>query len=242
MDKKDINIRFIEAVNYIVSRGLASNKAEVAKTLDISAPKLSEILNYRMNIGTDIAALLCSIYPISTSWLLTGQGEMLRTATDKDKPSNSIPMYEDVASIGGVNTISASLDGVMPSSKYIDAGDWFKGASAAIRHYGDSMREYPSGSIIVIKEVMDMSQIVWGRNYCIETDDFRITKKLQRGSSSSSITAYSTNTDTYPDGHLIHEPLTIDLNKIRRLFLVMGCVIKEQSSGPIYIEDSLNSL
>lgn len=29
----------------------------------------------------------------------------------------------------------------------IDAGDWFPEATAAIHHYGDSMVEYPSGSI-----------------------------------------------------------------------------------------------
>lgn len=160
-------------------------------------------------------------------------------ASSKKQDGNIIPLYEDVATIGGTNTISAVLDGVMPSSRYIDAGDWFKGATAAIRHYGDSMREYPSGCIIVIKEVLDKTQVVWGRNYCIETAEFRITKKLQKGSDSSSYTAYSTNTDTYPDGHLIHEPISIKVDNIRRLFLVMGCVIKEQSSGPVYIEDSL---
>lgn len=176
---------------------------------------------------------------LNRGWLLTGEGEMLRDAGISDKVPNSIPMYEDVSSIGGTNSVSASLDGVMPSSRYIDAGDWFKGATAAIRHYGDSMREYPSGCIIVIKEVRDISQVVWGRNYCIETEEFRITKKLQRGSDSSVVTAYSTNTDTYPDGHLIHEPVTIPVKKIRRLFLVMGCVIKEQSSGPIYIENDI---
>lgn len=183
---------------------------------------------------------------LNTTWLLTGEGEMLRPeenaadkASSKKQDGNIIPLYEDVATIGGTNTISAVLDGVMPSSRYIDAGDWFKGATAAIRHYGDSMREYPSGCIIVIKEVLDKTQVVWGRNYCIETAEFRITKKLQKGSDSSSYTAYSTNTDTYPDGHLIHEPISIKVDNIRRLFLVMGCVIKEQSSGPVYIEDSL---
>ena len=175
---------------------------------------------------------------ISLEWLVSGEGEMLKCNNAQEKKDNNlIPFYEDVCSIGGVNSISAPVDGVMPSSEFIDAGDWFKDATAAIRHYGDSMLEYPSGCIIVLKEIRDVRNVVWGRNYCIETSEYRITKKLHRGSNDEHYTAYSTNAETYPDGHLIHEPIDIPASEIRRLFLVIGCVIKEQSSGPVYISD-----
>ena len=189
-------------------------------------------------IGSDKLTLIFDNIPeINPEWLLTGKGEMIRNSVHSQQSDRLIPLYEDVASIGGINSISASMDGVMPSSEFIDAGDWFRGATAAIRHYGDSMLEYPSGCIIVLKEVHDKRQVVWGRNYCIETQEFRITKNLQRGNQAHCYTAYSTNTSTYPDGQLIHEPISIEVDDIRRLFLVMGCVIKEQSSGPIYIQD-----
>lgn len=151
------------------------------------------------------------------------------------KKRTLIPFYDDVASIGGVNTISAVVDGSMPPSEYIDAGDWFHEASAAIRHYGDSMTEYPSGCILAIKKVEDMRLILWGRDYVIETDEFRITKRLQRGTDSSTIVACSSNTDTYPDGRLIHEPVVIPLESIRGLWLVLGHVVKQFSSGAVYI-------
>lgn len=195
-------------------------------------------------IGSDKLTLIFDNIPgVNPEWLLTGKGEMMRTdetSTSDDsqkQKGNLIPFYEDAVTIGGVNSITASMDGVMPSSEFIDAGDWFIGATAAIRHYGDSMQEYPSGCIIVLKEVHDKQQVVWGRNYCVETIEFRITKKLQRGTDEYHYTAYSTNESTYADGHLIHEPISIKVDDIRRLFLVMGCVIKEQSSGPIYIQN-----
>lgn len=213
---------------------LGISKREFYATISVSRGTLES----KTGITEDVVAKFIAKYPdVSIEWLITGEGNMLKNSVHSQQSDRLIPLYEDVASIGGINSISASMDGVMPSSEFIDAGDWFRGATAAIRHYGDSMLEYPSGCIIVLKEVHDKRQVVWGRNYCIETQEFRITKKLQRGNQDHCYTAYSTNTSTYPDGHLIHEPISIEVDDIRRLFLVMGCVIKEQSSGPIYIQD-----
>lgn len=181
---------------------------------------------------------------VNPSWLLTGEGSMLREESKEEskpvefgKKKNLIPFYDDVASIGGVNTISASMEGHMPSNEWIDAGDWFLDATAAIRHYGESMKEYPSGCILALKELHDQRQIVWGKNYCIETNEMRVTKRLQAGTDEY-LMAYSTNTETYPDGHLIHEPFRIYKDTIRRIFMVIGCVIKEYSSGPVMIKNT----
>ena len=148
---------------------------------------------------------------------------------------NMIPFFDDVTTIGGVNSISASVDGCMPASEWIDAGDWFHEANAAIRHYGDSMVEYPSGCILVLKKVEDLRLIMWGRNYCIETSEFRITKRLQSGENDT-IVAYSSNTDTYPDGRQVHEPKVIPMDTIKSIWLVLGCVVKEFSSGAVFIK------
>ena len=123
----------------------------------------------------------------------------------------------------------------MPS-ELVDAGDWFKDATAAIRHYGDSMIEYQSGSILVLKRVTDKRLIIWGRNYCIETSEFRITKQLQDGGDDY-IIGYSSNLDTYPDGRQIHSPIHIPKDSIRFLDQVIGCVTKEYSSGAIPVKN-----
>ena len=125
----------------------------------------------------------------------------------------------------------ANLDNTSVA-EYIDTGDWFKEATAAIRHYGDSMVEYPSGSILALKRVYDLNLLIWGRNYCIETTEFRITKRLQDGGEDY-ILAYSSNTETYPDGTLIHSPIKIPKVSIRHIDLVLGCVAKEYSNGLI---------
>jgi Bacteriophage CI repressor helix-turn-helix domain. len=211
--------------------------ADLAEYLGITKSNLS---NWRSRNSIDYDLLFTNCEGINLDWLINGEGEMLRTAADGRpsavKTSKMIPFYDDVCTIGSCNSISASVDGCMPASEWIDAGDWFPEAGAAIRHYGDSMIEYPSGCILALKKVEDLRLILWGRNYCIETSEFRITKRLQSGEGDT-IVAYSSNTDTYPDGRQIHEPKVIPMESIRSVWLVLGCVVKEYSSGAVFIRN-----
>ena len=195
----------------------------------------------------NLTRFLAYFSEISPDWLLTGEGEMLKKEAkfvttaenfDPEKPHDKklIPFFDDVTSIGGTNSISAVVDGNMPTNEWLDAGDWFNNATAAIRHYGDSMVEYPSGCILVLRRVEDVRQIVWGTNYCIETDEFRITKRLQTGATPDTVVAYSSNTATYPDGRLIHEPLVIPTSSIRSLWQILGYVVKTYSSGAVFVK------
>ncbi len=197
----------------------------------------------KSEIGGDKIVQILSIFPeINPDWLLTGQGGMLKAVQGsplpavyyEEKSRNRIPLYGDVVSIGGSNEVTACMEGKSSPSEWIDTGDWFTEATAAIRHYGDSMVEYPSGCILALKEVTNFQLIIWGRDYVIETDDYRITKRIQQGSNSDSIVAYSSNTETYSDGRLIHEPIEIPLDFIRKISLVLGYVVKNYSSGMVY--------
>jgi len=149
-----------------------------------------------------------------------------------------IPLFDDVATVGGTcENVATVEDGqVAYSAEWVDTGDWFPEATMAIRHYGDSMVEYPSGSILALKRVFDRELIISGRNYVIETDEFRITKQLH-DDGSEFLFAYSTNRDTYPDGRQIHAPFRIRKEKITSVYLVLGCVTKEYSSSVIVIQN-----
>ena len=139
-----------------------------------------------------------------------------------------IPLYDDVATIGGNNDQVANVDDSARPTEWIDAGDWFPTATSAIHHYGDSMTEYPSGCILALKRVNDSRFLLNGENYVIETDEFRITKRIL--DDGDDIIAYSTNTETYPDGRLVHAPIRIPKEAIRHLDLVLGCVIRKFST------------
>jgi transcriptional regulator with XRE-family HTH domain len=153
----------------------------------------------------------------------------------KTKADNHlIPFYDDVTSIGGNNDIVSNTEGISTPTDYIDAGDWFKDATAAIRHYGESMEEYPSGCILALKEVQDRELIIPGRDYTIETSEYRVTKRLQKGKSDTHITVYSTNSETYADGRLIHEPFDIPWRAISRISLVLGYVVKKNGGTVVF--------
>ena len=219
-----------QLVNYY-SEG---NNARFAEKLGVKPQTISTWIARK---SFDIELIFAKCDDISPEWLLTGKGEMLKGQTSEPaKGKNLIPFYEDVSTIGGHNSISAAVDGHMPANELIDAGDWFNDATAAIRHYGDSMVEYPSGCILALKLVQDKSQIILGANYCIETDEFRVTKRLQTCNDESVFMAYSSNTETYPDGTPIHQPFAIPKASIRRLYLVLGYVVKQLSSGAVFIK------
>jgi hypothetical protein len=188
------------------------------------------------NIGDTIRTKsmekIISTYPqLNPIWLQTGIGNMLQGQSDvpSEGTTNIIPFYDDITTIGGMNTLAES-GAVYKPTEYINTGDWFRDATAALRHYGDSMVEYPSGCILALKEVKDKSLLIWGEDYVIETSEYRITKKVQRGPSKEFVTAYSTNTETHPDGRQIYEPIDIPIDSARFL-LVLGYVVKKKNGG-----------
>ena len=229
--------------------------AGFARFLDIKPQTLNSW--YARNTF-DIELLYAKCVDINPDWLLSGRGEMLRSSASdpsrthagtsaqtvqnqrkdtkniSDQHRHIIPLYSDISSIGGTNEQIANMVGATKPSEFIDTGDWFVDSTFAIRHYGDSMVEYPNGCILVLREVFNLQSLIWGCDYVIETDEYRLTKRVQKGNTPNSITAYSSNTETYPDGRLIHEPVEIPVESIRKIALVLGYVVKNYSSGMVY--------
>lgn len=198
------------------------------------------VTSIRKSIQPDKIKSIALNYPdLNIDWLLTGKGEMLKPTevppsetTRGGANRKKIPLY-DTYSVGGTSMIAPN-DPVTAPTEWIDAGDWFIDATAAMHHYGDSMIEYPSGCILALKEINDKQLIIWGKNYVIETDEYRITKRLQRSKDPKYVIAYSTNEEKYQDGTLIHQPIDIPKSAIRRLALVLGYVVKEHCSARFY--------
>lgn len=213
---------------------------EICQLLGVSQPYISNMEKGNRPLNEEKFSILYNHYgdiilkyKIDERPIIISNGEQIKNKLDSQE-KKLIPFYDDVATIGGNNHLVADVSANGSVPEWIDAGDWFPEATAAIRHYGDSMIEYPSGTILALKRVEDWRLIIWGRNYVIETTEFRITKRLQDGGDNY-ILAYSSNTSTYPDGTLIHSPIKIPKETIRHIDLVLGCVTKEYSNGPIKI-------
>lgn len=178
-----------------------------------------------------IYAKCVNINPI---WLLTGEGNPPKDAELGERQNKLIPYYDDISTIGGAKESGADMHGISAPADYIDTGDRNRDATAAVRHYGDSMAEYPNGCILAPREVRDRSLIVPGRDYVIETSEYRVTKRIQSGHDDKHFTAYSTNEEKYADGRLIHEPFEVRKESIDRIFLVLGYVVKKNGGTLVY--------
>ncbi len=191
--------------------------------------------------GGDVIAKISSHYPeINPEWLLSGNGPMFKS--DKNFPieKNLIPLYDGVVTAGMKET--AVLEHASEPVEMVDAGDWFRDATAAMRVHGDSMYpEYKSGSIVALKEVYNKRLVVYGQDYLIETSEYRVIKRLQRSDLQESWLACSINEERYEStGRLIHEPFDVHIDDVVRLFQVVGNVRRNQSSRVVYNNSSQN--
>ena len=236
--QKIVEIRnkwFLEQVEILSQKGIT--RTQIAERLNVVPQYLTPILKGKRNASEKFVLRFCEEFQISHNDLLnklrtydTQQNESNTVFEPKQDYNKKIPFFDDVHSKGGTINGVADVSYSTTPTEWIDAGDWFPGATSAIRHYGDSMAEYPSGSILALKRVNDIRLIVWGRNYLIETTEYRITKQLQQGEKGY-LVGYSTNREIYPDGRQVHSPIQIPVDTIRSIDLVLGCVIKEYSNG-----------
>lgn len=168
--------------------------------------------------------------------LMTPSNDILDPVIEKNigrDKARMIPFYDAETTGGYEGQVSSSNEQVRLKG-YINAGGWFDGReTAAIRHYGESMVEYPNGCILAVKEVRNINLLVPGRNYVIETDEYRVTKRIQKGSKPGMIALYSSNKEKYDDGRLIYEPFEIHLNDIRRVFSILGYIVNQYGEAQL---------
>ena len=168
-------------------------------------------------IGSDKLAIIREKFPdLNIGWLLTGEGEMLKEATDVTIPSHRIRYWVDVdATAGGVT----QFDDMM-SSQYIDlAIPEFRDCTDAVNLYGDSMLPlYKSGQIIILKEWKE-SFIDYENVYLVVTKKGnRMVKYLRKGSDADHVLCVSENKE--------FDSFEILMDDILRLYLVKGGISK----------------
>ena len=208
--------------------------AQFAEYLGIPAQNLSK---WKLRNTFDAELIYTKCTEINPEWLLTGQGEMLKGET-KVVPIHQEPEYHLIPLYDGFMTASA-ISQDMPAQvepvEMVNAGDWFRDATSAMRVHGDSMfPDYVSGSIVAMKEVFNKQLVIPGQDYLIETTEYRVLKRLQRSDLPEHWLLCSTNEEIWEvgslKGRLIHEPFDIHLKDVQKICLVLGSVKRNHSS------------
>ncbi|WP_281323759.1 LexA family transcriptional regulator [Flavobacterium sp. IMCC34518] len=233
-----IKKRIIQLLEY---KGIA--KEEFYKKIGVTSANFRGKASETPVNSKTIENILSEISDLNLDWLLTGTGSMLKEKLNAfSEPSINhtreekklIPLYDGVATAGTLET--AMLDPTHESVEMIDAGDWFRDATAAMRVHGDSMYpEYKSGSIAALREVQNKRLVVYGQDYLIETTEYRVIKRLQKSDLPQNWLACSVNEEKYESsGRLIHEPFDVHIDDVKRLYQVLGNVKRNQSSTVIH--------
>ena len=222
------------AINYLIDSGFAKNQKDLAKKISFDPTNLSQAKNGVERYLTDgFAQRLCTDETgISLHWLLTGEGEMLRTDTPADvsvsetaersqlipaPPGKGIPLIP-LPAMAGFLKGSADLDRNDMEWYYVPA---FSDCTFLIRVKGDSMfPRYLSGDIVACREVHDTGTFFqWGKAYVLDTDQGVVLKRIRRSERLDHILCVSDNPD--------YEPFDVPVSSIYHLAIVRGLIREE---------------
>lgn len=207
-----------ERIKYLVATLAGGKNTTFAQKLGVSE---ANIRGYMKNVvpKADVLEKIVTSYDVNARWLLTGIGEMT-------KENNSIKLSEDgtgiplipVEAMAGCFTGSQTVL-LQECERYVVPA--FKNADFLIRVSGDSMvPRYFSGDMVACK-MLSLADIFfqWGKVYVLGTDQGALIKKVERGSSSDSITLVSENQ--------AYQPFELLIRQVYHIAIVMGLIRTE---------------
>ena len=213
------------------------NQTEFAKALGIKQGTLSNMYTARDGRGVSASVQYeLNKLGVNIDWLLTGEGEMLKTPGKEGKGSDTteganltvgkvIPLYDAEAAAG--NGYEMDMSPARPI-EMIQIGGFLRESEAALRVYGSSMiPHYPPGCIVALKPWVERF-IEPGAVYVVETTSNRYLKRLMYNTDKTALRCLSDNTIRHEDGsakgELCYPEFEIPVEDVRRLFRVVGVI------------------
>lgn len=205
--------------------------AAFEKSIGLSNASFNKTLKTGGAIGTDKLEKTLSIYPdINPEWLLTGEGEMLKSSsevkpahtfalsTDRKLDVQDIPLY-DLSATAGLMAIF--------TDNHINPEDYLRvpnlpPVDGAIYVRGESMTPLlKSGDIIIYKRLeLTLDSILWGQIYLLSFeaggDTFTVVKYVQKSDRPDYIRLVSQNER--------FQPKDIPLESVHALAIVKASI------------------
>lgn len=211
---------------YIDKKGL--NPSRFEKMAHLSNGYLKGV---KENIGSGKIEDILQAFPdLNRVWLMTGEGEMLKSESEETTEEviitgKLIPLYDAGAAAG--ETYAADMTPAKIAGM-IDIGSILRDSEHAIRVYGNSMvPNYPAGCIIGTRPHID-SFIEPGRVYVIETRGGRYIKRLYYNDSKEAFQCISDNHMIFEDGPRKGKPcypdFEVPIDEVLKLHKVVGVI------------------
>ncbi|AEW86648.1 peptidase S24/S26A/S26B, conserved region [Flavobacterium columnare ATCC 49512] len=217
---------------YLEKKGISFYAFE--NSLNAGRGSISKAVKEGKSIGSSMLENILSLYiDLNPTWLLTGEGNMLKDddfilnksiqafplKTDNSVHYQQIPLYDIEATAGLVPLFSESSNNV--PLDYISIPNLPK-CDGAIYVTGDSM--YPllkSGDIVLYKEINDIqNEIFWGEMYLLSIEmsgeEFVMVKYIQKSENANFVKLVSQNKH--------HQDKEVEISKIRALALIKASI------------------
>jgi hypothetical protein len=175
---------------------------------------LYQIKKGNHGISKELANIISTKYPqISRSWLLTGEGEMLKDGSE-ESPKRGIPFYNvDIASV-----IEFKQQPAQKPLYYIDVPIFYDCDFAALSTSNAMTPDIPAGAILAIKQ-HDPDKIFPGESYLVVTKDFSGIRTIR------SFPSDPGKIRLVPKNLTDYDEMVIDTSEIKVLYLVKGIII-----------------
>lgn len=175
-------------------------------------------------IGSDKLAIIREKFPdLNIGWLLTGEGEMLKSATAAPATTeNGVPFYDmDVTA-----SITESFNDVREEVQYYINFPPLNDCDAAFPVYGDSMvPDFYPGEVILVREIRNVDSMLWGEPYLVITnadcDNLRTIKNVYLSEDRQKFILRATNPKYSGD-------TIVPRDCVLKIFLVKGKVNRRQ--------------
>lgn len=162
-------------LDFVAYTGLSRRKFQ--ERINVSN---SYIQNISEGIGADVMNRISIQFPyLNTSWLLTGEGEMIKSSCDgvSQKSSNTRPRIPYDAAAG---TLTETVDGVAEyQCEQVPIISVFPKYDFTIRIFGRSMEpEYFAGDEVACLRVNEKRFLQWGRVHVLDTTQGVVIKRI----------------------------------------------------------------
>lgn len=193
---------------------------QMAEAAGISPQNLYDIKAGKCKLSKDVALSLQKLnQDISLSWLLSGEGEMLKSPQTavKDYSNNGGVPYFAVDFLAGFDLVFNNQTAVPDG--YISFPH-IRGAQAWVDISGKSMSPLiDPGDVIAIKRIEDwQTNILYGEVYALVTKQYRTVKRIRKSERDGWIRLVPENPE--------YDPQDIPVTSIIALYQVLGCAKK----------------